>query len=173
VERTLTNIRARTLILAALVVAMALFAAGCGDDDDGDTASVSTTTVTETAAADAGDDADDAADDDGEGEEDTEALQDEVTALGKTSTKSDAKPAESSGAYGYSSATNCGAGVYVRTANTSCAFALNVASDFYSTPRYRFYSYSPVTGQTYLVRCTKTFPSLCRAGNGARILITQ
>jgi hypothetical protein len=174
VERTLSNIRARTLILAVLVVAMALFAVGCGDDDDGDTASVSTTTVTETAAADAtADDAEEADDGDAEGEEDTEALKEEVTALGKTSTKSDAKPAESSGAYGYSSATNCGAGVYVRTANTSCAFALNVASDFYSTPRYRFYSYSPVTGQTYLVRCTKTFPSLCRAGNGARILITQ
>jgi hypothetical protein len=167
-DNTLVNVRIRSLALASLLVlALALFAVGCGDDDESDTASVSTTTVTEADAPEAADDGE------AQGEEAGKALQDEVIALSKTSTKSEAKPTESSGAYGYSSATNCGAGVYVRSSNTSCAFALNVASDFYSSPRYRFYSYSPVTGQTYLVRCTKTWPSLCRAGNGARILITQ
>lgn len=139
-----------------LTVLAALFAAGCGDDED-ETASGSTTTAAETDAA----------------EEDTEQLEEEVAALSEESAKSEAKPAESSAAAGYSSATNCGAGVYVRTANTSCAFALNVASDFHSTPGYRFYSYSPVTGQTYRVRCTPTWPSLCKAGSGARILITR
>ena len=162
-DNPLMNVRIRSLALASLLVlALALFAVGCGDDDDSETASVSTTTVTE--AAD---------DSEAEGEEASKALQDEVVALSKTSEKSEAKSTESSGAYGYSGATNCGAGVYVRSSNTSCAFALNVAADFFNSPGYRFYSYSPVTGQTYLVRCTKTWPSLCRAGNGARILITQ
>ena len=68
-------------------------------------------------------------------------------------------------------ATQCAQGVYVRSSNTSCAFALNVAADFFSSPSWRFYSYSPATGQTYLVRCTHTNPTLCRAGSGARIVI--
>ncbi len=153
--------------LTALLAVVALLAvAGCGDDES-DGAAVSTTTVT--AAA---DEQSATTSDDSEGEtggEASKALQDEIAALRDESGKTDGS-SEGQGA-GFS-ATSCGAGVYVRSSNTSCAFALNVAADFFNTPGFRFYSYSPVTGQTYLVRCTRTVPSLCRAGNGARILIT-
>ena len=162
-----------TRLALMVIVLAALFAAGCGDDED-KTASVSTTTATEAATGNGEQAAEDGAPTEAGGEEeDTEQLEEEVASLSEESAKSEAKPAESSGAAGYSSATNCGAGVYAKTASTSCAFALNVASDFFSSPGYRFYSYSPVTGQTYRVRCTPTWPSLCKAGNGARILITR
>jgi hypothetical protein len=65
----------------------------------------------------------------------------------------------------------CGAGVYVKAKTTSCAFALNVARDFLSSLGYIFYSYSPVTGRTYLVHCSRSYPVLCRAGT-ARLVLT-
>jgi hypothetical protein len=157
----------RLTTVLALLALLAL--AGCGGDNN-DSASVSTTTVT--ASADEG--SSDTADTSGGGAsaEPVKALQDEVASLRDESGKSKGSSSGQSPSSAAYSATSCGAGVYVRSSNTSCAFALNVAADFFATPGYRFYSYSPVTGQTYLVRCTHTAPSLCRAGNGARILIT-
>jgi len=157
-------------LTSLLAVVALLTVAGCGDDEsDGeDGAAVSTTTVTAAADEQSAPATDDS---DGEtGGQSTKALQDEVAALRDESGKTDGS-SEGQGAAGFS-ATSCGSGVYVRSSNTSCAFALNVAADFFNTPGFRFYSYSPVTGRTYLVRCTRTVPSLCRAGNGARILIT-
>jgi hypothetical protein len=56
--------------------------------------------------------------------------------------------------------------------NTSCAFALNVAYDYFSLGRPRsFRSYSPTTGQYYEVYCRYRHPTICRAGNGALIAI--
>jgi hypothetical protein len=140
---------------------VALFAvAGCGDDE------VSTTTVT----AAAGEQSSTTADTSG-GTADggsIQALKQEVDSLSDESGKTMKSDGDVPPAF---RATQCGPGVYVRTSNTSCAFALNVAADFFSSPSYRFYSYSPSTGQTYLVRCSHTNPTLCRAGSGARIVI--
>jgi hypothetical protein len=52
----------------------------------------------------------------------------------------------------------------VKAKTTSCAFALNVARDFRSSPGYTFYSYSPVTGRTDLVHCSRSYPVLCSGG---------
>ena len=56
--------------------------------------------------------------------------------------------------------------------NTSCAFALNVAYEYFRLGRARrFTAYSPTTGLYYAVRCKYIHPTLCRAGNGAVIAI--
>ena len=56
--------------------------------------------------------------------------------------------------------------------NTSCAFALNVAYQYFRLNRARrFTAYSPTTGLYYEVRCKYIHPTLCRAGNGAVIAI--
>jgi hypothetical protein len=56
--------------------------------------------------------------------------------------------------------------------NTSCAFALNVAYDYFTLGRARsFVSYSPVTGQAYQVYCRGRHPTICVAGNSATIYI--
>jgi hypothetical protein len=150
----------RLASLSVLVALLALAFAGCGSDE--------TTTTTVTAAADEttstpADESGDAA-----GGESLKALKDEVDSLSDKSTKTMEQDQQVPPAF---RANQCAAGVYVKSRNTSCAFALNVAADFFSTPSYRFYSYSPATGQTYLVRCTRTNPTLCRAGSGARIVI--
>jgi hypothetical protein len=150
----------RLASLSALSVIVALLAlAGCGGDE---------TTTTVTAAAD--ETSSTTADDSGgtASDESLSALKDEVDSLSDKTPKTMEQDQQVPPAF---RATQCAQGVYVRSSNTSCAFALNVAADFFSTPSYRFYSYSPATGQTYLVRCTRTNPTLCRAGNGARIVI--
>lgn len=72
---------------------------------------------------------------------------------------------------GLQNARYCAAGV-VAGPNTSCAFAINVAYDYFNLGRARrFISYSPVTGEYYRVRCKGVHPTICRAGNGALIAI--
>jgi hypothetical protein len=146
-----------------MAVVALLAVAGCGGDEND---AVSTTTVT----AAAGEQSSTTADESGGTAESAsvKALKEEVDSLSGKSAKTMEKDQAVPAAF---QATSCGSGVYVRSSNTSCAFALNVAADFFSTPSYRFYSYSPATGQTYLVRCTHTNPTLCRAGSGARIVI--
>jgi hypothetical protein len=149
-----TRLASIAAILALLVLA------GCGSD--------STTTTTVTAA---GDEASSTTADQSGGaasDESLGALKDEVDSLSAKSAKDMPQDQQVPPAF---RATQCAQGVYVRSSNTSCAFALNVAADFFSSPGFRFYSYSPATGQTYLVRCTHTNPTLCRAGSGARIVI--
>lgn len=68
-------------------------------------------------------------------------------------------------------AENCGAGVYAAAGTTSCAFALNVASDYYSSPSSSFNSYSPSTGQTYRITCSGSAPVVCTGGNNAAVYI--
>ena len=65
---------------------------------------------------------------------------------------------------------SCGAGVSVN-AVTSCAFALNVASDYASSSSYTFVSYSPTTGQAYTMHCSGGDPVVCTGGNGAAVYI--
>jgi hypothetical protein len=62
--------------------------------------------------------------------------------------------------------TNCGAGVYAG-ANTSCPFALNLASD-YTGPGLN-YAYSPVTGLNYAMNCAGELPIVCTGGNNALV----
>ena len=147
--------------LFAVVLLVAI--AGCGDDE--------TETVTVTTEAEAAEGAGEESADAGAGEEDVAALREAVDSLREEveGAKDPGEPGTAAPA-GFS-ATGCGSGVYVKASTTSCAFALNVARDFFATPGYRFYSYSPTTGQTYLVRCSRTYPALCKAGS-ARVVIT-
>ena len=68
-------------------------------------------------------------------------------------------------------AVNCGAGVYARSGNTSCNFALNVASDYFSSPSNSFDSYSPATGKLYRMSCSGAAPVICTGGNNAAVYI--
>jgi hypothetical protein len=71
-----------------------------------------------------------------------------------------------------SSATGCGQGVSAG-ANTSCAFAINVARAYYQSgggsPTLSVFS--PVTNQTYTMQCTGGAPTTCRGGNNAVVYI--
>jgi cell division protein FtsB len=54
--------------------------------------------------------------------------------------------------------------------NTSCAFARNVANDYYSSgSSSNFSTYSPVTGQTYQMTCGGGSPVVCTGGNNATV----
>jgi hypothetical protein len=178
---------ASTRLFAALfsMLVVALGVAACGSDE--------TTTVTETASAAAGGEA--AATETGTGEaadeeiappdakaqndidKITAGLADEQKQAGATATD----PAvEGNGVQtltfkaamsGLQNARYCASNV-VAGPNTSCAFALNVAYDYFSLGRPRsFRSYSPTTGQYYNVYCRYRHPTICRAGNGALIAI--
>lgn len=70
-----------------------------------------------------------------------------------------------------SDAESCGSGVFVRQGTTSCQFALNVASDFYSGSGNSFTSYSPATDQSYRITCNGSEPTVCTGGNNAAVYL--
>ena len=71
-----------------------------------------------------------------------------------------------------SSAADCGGGVSAG-ANTSCAFALNVANAYFGAGggSATVSVYSPVTNKTYSMSCTGGAPTVCRGGNNATVYI--
>lgn len=71
-----------------------------------------------------------------------------------------------------SSGSACGGNVSAG-ANTSCAFAQNVASEYFSVGggNTSVSVYSPVTHQTYVMTCTAGAPTVCRGGNNASVYI--
>lgn len=79
-------------------------------------------------------------------------------------------PAVNSGGGGGSK--SCGGNISVNSA-TSCPFAANVVSDWRSNGggSTSFWSYSPVTGKGYWMRCTAGIPTVCRGGNNAVVYI--
>jgi hypothetical protein len=139
------------IIVSSVAFGVLVAVAGCGGGGE-----TTTSTVTVTGEQAAG------------GSEDTAQLLDAVTSLREAT--GDQKLGNGATPQGFA-ARSCGAGVYVKAKTTSCAFALNVARDFFAAPGYDFYSYSPVTGKTYLVHCSRGYPILCVAGS-ARIVIT-
>jgi cell division protein FtsB len=70
------------------------------------------------------------------------------------------------------SATDCGNNVSVGP-NTTCAFAYNVAADYYSTAggTQTLLVHSPVTGLDYAMTCTPGVPTICRGGNNAVVYL--
>ncbi|MFL5871698.1 MAG: hypothetical protein ACJ75R_11485 [Solirubrobacterales bacterium] len=144
------------ILVSALVFVVLVVVAGCGGSDSTTTSTV-TTTVTGGQQTSSG------------AAQDTTELRAAVSSLRESVSGPKAKQ-PGAAPQGFS-ARGCGAGVYVKSSTTSCAFALNVARDYLSSPGYSFYSYSPVTGKTYLVHCTHGYPVLCRAGS-ARIVLT-
>lgn len=71
-----------------------------------------------------------------------------------------------------SAAAACGGGVSAGP-NTSCAFALNVATEYFqaSGGSPTLSVYSPVTQRTYTMTCTGGAPTVCRGGNNAVVYI--
>jgi hypothetical protein len=71
--------------------------------------------------------------------------------------------------------TACGTGtqgeeVYADSSTTSCAFALDVESDYWATSAMQFTSYSPVTGQSYYMSATDNGTTVtATGGNGALV----
>jgi len=66
---------------------------------------------------------------------------------------------------------SCGSGVGAGP-NTSCAFAMNVASAYYdSGGQTTLDVYSPTTGETYTMTCTPGSPTICRGGNDASVYV--
>jgi hypothetical protein len=77
-----------------------------------------------------------------------------------------------SGSGGYSSGTSCGGGLSVGP-NTTCSFAENVRSEWYSAGSgdVTIEVYSPVTGSTYTMSCNAGVTTVCRGGNNATVYI--
>lgn len=107
-------------------------------------------------------------------------LEKEIAKLKRTQKKQAraAKPevrsgSQSSGtASGASSGTSCGESVSVGP-STSCSFAFNVASEYFSAGpgNQTIAVYSPVTGRTYTMNCVAGAPTVCRGGNNAVVYI--
>jgi hypothetical protein len=66
---------------------------------------------------------------------------------------------------------SCGGSLSVGP-NTTCGFAVNVESDYFSqigSGAGTVYSYSPTTGKTYSMYCTAGEPHQCTGGNNASV----
>lgn len=95
-----------------------------------------------------------------------EKLQDIKNGDGSETTTSTGSTSGSTGA-----TTSCGSGIGAG-ANTSCAFAQNVANAYYdSGGQTTLDVYSPTTGQTYTMTCTPGSPTICRGGNNASVYV--
>lgn len=88
-----------------------------------------------------------------------------------SSSSSSAAPAASTSSSG-GGQTACGGGV-TAGANTSCAFAMNVAGEYGSNPgASSIMAYSPVTGQLYEMKCSPSGGgTVCAGGNNASVYI--
>ena len=115
-----------------------------------------------------------------EAEEDADIaeLEEEIKALRKENDEpappdSAPPPTDNSGSSGGlpADAEDCGSGIYANSGTTSCAFALNVAADFFASGSNSFDSYSPATGQTYRMTCTSGAVVTCTGGNNAAVYI--
>lgn len=62
----------------------------------------------------------------------------------------------------------CGGGLWVNSV-TSCPFASNVRSSYYSSDSTAVSAYSPVTGEYYLMYCTPDSPHVCTGGDDAEV----
>ena len=65
----------------------------------------------------------------------------------------------------------CGGNLYVG-ANTTCSFAANVQSDYFSqigVGSGTVHSYSPTTERVYTMSCTAGTPHVCTGGNNASV----
>jgi|SRR5881394_2227578 len=79
-------------------------------------------------------------------------------------------PSESSSTASSGSA-SCGGSLSVGS-NTTCGFAANVESDYFSeigSGSGSVYSYSPTTGRYYTMYCTAGAPHICTGGNNASV----
>jgi hypothetical protein len=174
-------------VLAAAVAALALGLAACGGSDEtttvtaaatgGSAASAGTTTATETGGGEAAQE--EIAPPDAQAKSEIDKLAGEVDA---DQQQANAAPSDTIAGSGQttlsysqakgslSQARYCGS-IYAGP-NTSCAFALNVAYDYFlnGRPR-RFQSYSPITGAVYNVYCRGHHPTVCVAGNNASVFI--
>jgi len=68
--------------------------------------------------------------------------------------------------------TSCGGNVSAG-ANTTCPFALNVATEYFTQGggTRSIVVYSPVTGKWYTMNCVSGVPTICRGGNNAVVYI--
>jgi hypothetical protein len=109
-----------------------------------------------------------------------EALEEKVKELeeeGGNDSNADSNGTDSSGSGGTDTGsgpvTTCGDGVQVG-ANTSCAFAFNVAGEYGSNPgASTITAYSPTTGKYYTMTCSPWSDgvTVCRGGNNAAVFI--
>lgn len=99
-------------------------------------------------------------------------LEQQVHALQKDQKKQGVTTTSGSSSSGTSGGTSsCGDNLTVGPA-TTCGFALNVATDYYSqigTGSGTVQSYSPTTGQSYSMSCTAGEPHVCTGGNNAAV----
>ena len=86
--------------------------------------------------------------------------------------KKAAAGAASGGSAATSSRTSCGGNLYAGS-NTTCPFAQNVESAWYSAGGGSVVveAFSPVTSRYYTMQCTAGVPTICRGGNNAVVYI--
>jgi len=162
----MNRLRGFSVVLAIL---LALLLAACGGDDDS-VSQEELEAATEEAAQEARDEAKEDAD--------IAELEDEIKALREEKDQpapdaSTPPPTDDSGSSGGlpSDAEDCGSGIYARSGTTSCAFALNVAADFFAAGGGSFDSFSPATGEIYRMTCTGGAVTTCTGGNNAAVYI--
>jgi hypothetical protein len=103
-------------------------------------------------------------------------LKDQLAAKTPTSTASPASPASpaqpAQPAQPAGTSTSCG-GTVSAGPNTTCAFALNVAAEYFTQGggTRTVLVYSPVTNQDYSMSCVAGVPTVCRGGNNAVVYI--
>ncbi len=84
-------------------------------------------------------------------------------------------PVEAPAAAAPAGLTACGTGsqgeeVFADSSTTSCAFALNVESDYWQAPGMQFTSYSPATGQSYLMSATDSGTTVTATGGSGALV---
>jgi hypothetical protein len=101
------------------------------------------------------------------------ALKDQVQALQRQGGVSPSAPSTSGSSGGSDSGgRDCGSGVVALNSVTTCPFALNVASTYYSSGQQGTVDvYSPVTDQHYTMSCTAGHPHTCSGGNDAQVSV--
>jgi hypothetical protein len=157
--------RSKGVVVAFAILSLCAFAAGCGGDDGASQEQLQQ------------------AREDGAKEAQAQAKLNQLERQVKQLRKKGNKQAKSSGSSSSPAAstsssssgggqTSCGGGV-TAGANTSCAFAMNVAGEYGSNPgASSIMAYSPVTGVLYQMNCSPNGAgTVCTGGNNASVYI--
>ncbi len=100
-----------------------------------------------------------------------EDIEKQLKSLKKNGNSQGSPPPSGSTSTASSGSASCGSSLSVGP-NTTCGFAANVESDYFSqigSGSGSVYSYSPTTGRYYTMYCTAGAPHICTGGNDASV----
>lgn len=100
-----------------------------------------------------------------------EDIEKQLKSLKRNGNSSPGSPPSESSSTASSESASCGGSLSVGP-NTTCGFAANVESDYFSqigSGSGSVYSYSPTTGRYYTMYCTAGTPHICTGGHEASV----